>query len=147
MKRIDVGSAGGRRPAPGYDVYTDIFQPDRPPKDGKFIICPMEDMSIFADKEFDFARCHHVIEHVNDPEKACSELIRIAKAGAITFPTLQAEIMWGRPDHNWFVAIDRGRLYFITKQHPSYGTRKQFPRCEWDVTFNWEGSFNWVIVE
>ena len=150
--RIDIGSGGGKRPAKGYNVYTDIFMPDRPPL-GRFVVCPMEDMSCFKDKEFDYARCHHVIEHVNDPEKACNELMRIAKAGIIAFPTAQAEIMFGRPDHNWFVFAEvrrkrlPRRLLFIKKRHPSYGVLREVTWCETGFDFEWEDSFEWQIIE
>lgn len=150
MRRIDIGSGGGKRPAKGYDVYTDIFQPDRPPPN--FIICPMEDMP-FKDKEFDYARCHHVIEHVNDPDAACSELIRIAKAGIVAFPTAQAEIMFGRPDHNWFVFWENRRrrsvprLLFIRKRYPSYGVLREVTWCETGRDFEWVDSFEWQIIE
>jgi ubiquinone/menaquinone biosynthesis C-methylase UbiE len=106
----------------------------------------MEDMSVFHDKEFDYARCHHVIEHTNDPDLACSELIRIAKAGIFSFPTPQAELMFGRRDHNWFVFVDRGRLLFVKKRNPSLGIERRLTGCELNVDFKWEGSFKWVTV-
>jgi len=145
MRRIDIGSGGGRRPAFGYDMYTDIDMPADPPS--PFVRCPMEDMSAFKDHEFDFARCHHVIEHVNDPNKACAELIRIAKAGILSFPPPQAEIMFGRKDHQWFVFVDHGRLLFVRKRNPSYGVPRAVTGCELNVDFPWEGSFKWQVVE
>ena len=144
MKRIDIGSGGGNRPADGFDCYTDINMPKEPPM--FFVQCPMEDMP-FGDKEFDFARCHHVIEHTNDPNRACSELIRIARAGVISFPPPQAEIMFGRRDHNWFVFVDRKRLLFVKKRHASYGVPRSVTRCELNVSFEWEGSFEYQVVE
>jgi len=144
MKRIDVGSGGGRRPAPGYDMYTDINMPAEPPS--PFVQCPME-MMPFKDKEFDYARCHHVIEHTNDPGLACSELIRIAKAGILSFPTPQAELMFGRKDHNWFVFVDRGRLLFVRKRNPSLGIERRLTGCELNVDFKWENDFKWQMVE
>jgi len=144
MKRIDVGSGGGRRPAPGYDMYTDINMPAEPPS--PFVQCPME-MMPFKDKEFDYARCHHVIEHTNDPGRACSELVRIAKAGILSFPTPQAELMFGRKDHNWFVFVDRGRLLFVRKRNPSLGIERRLTGCELNVDFKWENDFKWQMVE
>ena len=143
MKRIDIGSGGGRRPAAGYDMYTDVNMPKVPPE--PFVQCPMEKMP-FGDHEFDWARCHHVIEHVQDPDLACSELIRIAKAGLLSFPPPQAELMFGRRDHNWFVFVDRNRLLFVRKRHPSYGVPRSETRCQLNVDFEWNGTFEWQVV-
>lgn len=146
-KRIDVGcGAGPKRPAAGYDAYCDVLSPSvvmaKP-----YFQCGMEDMSCFEDKEFDFARCHHVIEHTQDPNKACSELVRIAKAGIISFPTMQAELLFGRRDHNFFVTIDHGRLLFIRKRYPCYGVPRSVTGAELNIDFSWEGSFKWQVVE
>jgi ubiquinone/menaquinone biosynthesis C-methylase UbiE len=148
MKRIDLGCGGTlKRAAPGYDVYTDVIDESKVEAIlGKYVKCPMELMP-FGNKEFDFARCHHVIEHTQNPDEACNELIRIAKAGIISFPPMQAEIQFGRKDHNWFVCIDKGRLLFIKKRHPSYGVPRRVTMCELNVNFEWEGSFQWQTVE
>lgn len=167
MKRIDLGSGGGKRPAPGYDIYTDINIPKKPP--ANFVHCALESMPMFADKEFDFARARHCIEHVVDPDKACSEIIRIAKAGVISFPSPQAEMMHGIPEHNWYVFLEeppkrQKRLLFIRKWHSSFDKTQIRDRSgDWiplighkdaksytaqtQVNFEWEGSFNWVVYD
>ncbi len=142
--KIDIGSGDGKRPAKGYDVYTDVFLP-RTPMPGKFVLCPMEKMP-FKDKEFDYARCHHVIEHTEDPDKACSELVRIAKGGILSFPPAQAEIMFGRKEHRWFVFLDKGCLLFIAKRHPSYAVPRKQTGCELNVDYHWEDNFEWQVV-
>lgn len=150
--RIDLGCGGTvKRAAKGYDVYTDIIPVEKITEEfhrdrNLYVSCPMESMP-FGDKEFDFARCHHVIEHVQDPDKACSEIVRIAKAGIISFPPMQAEIQFGRRDHNWFVCIDKGRLLFIKKRHASYGIPRNVTMCELNVNFKWVNSFQWQTVE
>ena len=146
LKKCDIGCGSGpNRPAKGFDAYCDIHDPNvvmaKP-----YWQCPMEEMTPFKDKEFDFARCHHVIEHTQDPDKACRELIRIAKAGIISFPPPQAEMMYGRKDHNWYVFIDRGRLLFVQKFHASLGIPRSVTRSELNVDFHWEGSFDWQVV-
>jgi len=61
--------------------------------DGKPVIqCDIARMP-FADKEFDFAYCSHVLEHVDDPAAACRELMRIAKRGYIETPS-PAKDLW-----------------------------------------------------
>jgi len=164
MKKIDIG-CGGRKLHEGYDVYTDIYKSDavknNPEVNKRFVLASMEDMSMFKDKEFDFARCHHVIEHVNDPDKACSELIRIAKSGVLYFPTVQADILIGRADHNWLIfPIDvkgekQKHLLFIRKRFKSYYPphKKALPPEIRPMIslqapiFRWKGSFKWTVVQ
>jgi ubiquinone/menaquinone biosynthesis C-methylase UbiE len=145
MKKIDVACGGTlQRCAPGYDVYCDVVEPELG-LPGKYVRCAMENMP-FIDKEFDYARCHHGIEHCTDPDAACSELVRIAKSGIISFPPMHAEIMFGRRQHNWFVVVDSGRLLFIEKRQPSYGIKSGVTRCKKNQDFKWEGSFDWMVV-
>lgn len=77
---------------------------------------PMDSDLPFRDKEFDFAICSHAIEHVEDPGKACSEMIRIAKAGLITAPFLFADLLFGRIYHRWLLVDRGGVLYFFRKR-------------------------------
>jgi len=35
----------------------------------------------FPDKSFDFVYCAHVLEHVDDPIRACREIMRVGKRG------------------------------------------------------------------
>ncbi len=144
--KIDVGCGGTlKRRASGYDVYTDIA-PCADDFDGLFVQTPIEEMAMFKDKEFDYARAHHCIEHCIDPNLGCRELCRIAHAGIISFPPMQAEIMFGRADHKWFVCVDRGRLLFIEKRHASYGIPRHQSACELNVNFEWEGEFQWLVL-
>ena len=145
IKKIDVACGGTlRRCAPGYDMYCDIVEPELG-LPGPYVRCSMENMP-FADKEFDFARCHHGIEHTTDPDKACSELVRIAKAGILSFPPPQAELLFGRADHRWFCFVDRGRLLFVKKRHASYGVARRVTNCQLNVNFNWTDTFEWQVV-
>jgi len=146
---LDLGCGSGpRRPAEQFSAYVDVI----PPRAGVVLPEPywctgMEDLSCFPDKTFDWVRSHHSIEHCVDPDAACREIQRVAAAGIISFPTMQAEIMFGRRDHNWFVTIDRGRLLFIRKRGGSYGIPRNMTGCELNVDFRWEGSFKWLVVE
>ena len=69
----------------------------------------------FSDKQFNFAYCHHAFEHIPDPQKACVEMCRVAKAGAIITPSIFAEIAFGRPYHLWFVMARSKTIIFILK--------------------------------
>jgi SAM-dependent methyltransferase len=76
--------------------------------------CPVEQMP-FADKEFDFVYCSHVLEHVQDPERACRELMRVGKRGYLETPTLGKD-MWlnvGKiSNHRWHVRLLNAVLEF-----------------------------------
>ena len=146
---LDAGSGiGPKRPARGFSAYCDIIVP----KNGDIVpenyhIAPLENMHCFADKQFDYVRCHHSVEHCLDPDKACAEIQRVGKSGLISFPPMQAEIMFGRSDHNWFVCIDRGRLLFIKKRNPSYGVPRKVTGCQLNVNFPWQDKFEWLVVK
>lgn len=80
---------------------------------------PLEDTG-FADKEFDFVYCSHVLEHATDPERACAELIRIAKRGYIETPSRTKDFflqMAGVSNHRWAVEMD-GDALAITEYTP-----------------------------
>ena len=74
----------------------------------------------FADKVFDFAYAHHVLEHVPDPKKACAEMCRVAQAGAVITPAVFAEVAFDRPYHLWFVLARENTLLFIEKESWDY---------------------------
>jgi len=76
----------------------------------------------FADKEFDFVLCNHVLEHIPDDYKAMSEIYRIMKKGAIAILNVPLDKNRGktledpaidtpekRKKHYW--AHDHVRLY------------------------------------
>jgi len=138
-KRIDIGC--GEKPQVCFDVYTDIYQP-KVEVPGKFVLCSVESMP-FQDDEFSYSRCHHVIEHTSNPDRACRELIRISKAGTLWFPTPQAELLFGRADHRWFVFVERGKLLFVAKRFASYKIKCA---CLKSIEFLWEKRFSWEIV-
>lgn len=76
--------------------------------------CGVEDMP-FEDGEFDFVYCSHVLEHVDSPERACQELMRVGKRGYIETPTRGKDI-WlnsaGVSNHRWYVEDVLGTLIF-----------------------------------
>ncbi|MEW6601098.1 MAG: FkbM family methyltransferase [Nitrospirota bacterium] len=76
--------------------------------------CSVEDMP-FSDGEFDFVYCSHVLEHANDPAKACRELMRIAKRGYIETPTGAKDLWLNTADvsnHRWTVEYENNALVF-----------------------------------
>ena len=110
---IESGSDGFPLATHIADLYSE-FSGKKP-----FTKCDVENMP-FQDKEFDFVYCSHVLEHVNDPVKACSELIRVGKRGYIETPTRLFEIMcnvgFNDPtEHKWYVNLIGNSLIFIPK--------------------------------
>ncbi|MEI8343161.1 MAG: methyltransferase domain-containing protein [Verrucomicrobiota bacterium] len=47
----------------------------------------------FADGEFDYVICSHVLEHVEDPCEFIAELVRVAKSGYLEYPTAYYEYL------------------------------------------------------
>jgi ubiquinone/menaquinone biosynthesis C-methylase UbiE len=76
--------------------------------------CNIENLT-FNDKEFDFVYCSHVIEFAKTPDKACEEIMRIAKRGFIETST-QGKDLWlnngKNRKHQWIVVNKCNRLIF-----------------------------------
>lgn len=67
--------------------------------------CNIEDMP-FDDNEFEFVYCSHVLEHTQNPDKACSELSRIARRGFIECPAFHKDMYFNNgivSNHLWKV--------------------------------------------
>lgn len=126
---VDLGC--GTHPVAGataaVDLYTDPEQ--RGEGNGETISLKMfEDRNIrfynqridaqlpFKDKEFDVAHSRHVFEHLDNPAKACKEMMRVAKSGVIITPSIFAECAFGRSYHKWLVLDRGGVLFFFRKR-------------------------------
>lgn len=80
-----------------------------------FVILDIHDLP-FRSKSVDYIYCCHVIEHVDNPEKACAELMRVGKAGYIEAPTFLKDAMFGWAKdmkHRWFIVQFGNRLVFF----------------------------------
>ena len=119
---LDIGS--GHPPFPFATHLTDLALKDGnvgsvgiPFKhvDGKPVYeCSIEDMP-FADKEFDFVYCSHVLEHVNNPEQACKELMRVGRRGFIESPTPGNDLLPNSAqmsNHRWDIELKGNTLIF-----------------------------------
>lgn len=146
---LDAGSGiGAKRPALNFSAYCDIIVPKKEDTvPDNYHVAPLEDLSCFSDKMFDWVRCHHSLEHTVDPDKACKEIMRVGKAGIISYPPMWSCMLFGRSDHNWFMTEDHGRLLFIRKRHKSYGIPRRDVGTELNRNFMWEDSFRWLVVE
>jgi len=79
----------------------------------------------FPDRSFDFVTCSHVLEDIRDPIWVCQEMMRVAKAGYIEVPSIEAELSigmesrhWaGHQHHHWLVEMKGDRVVFEMKPH------------------------------
>jgi hypothetical protein len=111
----------------------------------------------FADDQFDFALCITTLEDIRDPIWVCSELSRVAKAGYVEVPTIEAELIYnvegtgpflGHEHHRWLVDLVDGQLVFMHKPHNIHHdwTLRVIPRWRERMTLEdhllgvfWEG--------
>jgi SAM-dependent methyltransferase len=128
--------------------------------------CSVERMP-FADFEFDFVYCAHVLEHVQDPAAACRELMRIAPRGYIECPRSWTEFVFSAPDHRWLVDLEQHVLIFREKLPEEGGDplglrfeifawlEDPVFRRQWDspatqglrtVQLSWEGRFEFLVL-
>jgi SAM-dependent methyltransferase len=127
---LDVGSGG--YPFPYATVLVDRFleasrhRYEPLVRNGKPLIVADIHSLPFRDKCFDFVYCSHVLEHVNDPILACSELMRVGKRGFIETPTMGKDILfaWAKGRHKWHVvAIGQTLCFFEYSERQLDGIR------------------------
>lgn len=76
--------------------------------------CAVENLP-FADREFDFVSCCHVLEHSADPARACEELMRVAPRGYVETPSPGKDMFLNTAEvsnHLWQVRLWNGVLVF-----------------------------------
>lgn len=117
---VDLGSGGEPFPYATHliDLYPGETQHRYNPlkTDGKtFLQADIHNIP-FADKTFDFVYCSHVLEHVDDPQQVCEEIMRIGKRGYIEVPTRMSDIIFNFTHisnfHRWHVQAMGNTLIF-----------------------------------
>lgn len=119
---LDVGS--GDKPFWRADVIVDKYLHDNQQRNSGSVILDPKKLFVkadvenlpFKDKVFDFVFCSHLLEHVDKPEKAISEILRVAKAGYIEVPNSVLEIFKPFPPHLWYCLYDNETLIFRQKE-------------------------------
>src|SRR5207253_1521068 len=108
------------------DVLVDKFYVDSAERGGEalvtdrpIVVADAERLP-FRDKTFDFAYTSHLVEHLDRPDVFCAELMRVARRGFITCPSVYAEKFIGWGVHRWFVNVEHGALVFTQKSRPIY---------------------------
>jgi uncharacterized protein YbaR (Trm112 family)/SAM-dependent methyltransferase len=103
---LDVGS--GHNPNPRSDVLCDRYIEDDTERGGSIrvdrplIVADGHNLP-FKDKAFDYVIASHIIEHMDDPARFCSELQRVSRRGFIASPTEIAEHTFYWSFHKWYV--------------------------------------------
>lgn len=173
-KVLDIGSGGD--PFPLATHLADCCESEtihrsvKLKKDTRpFITCNIE-ATLFKDKEFDFVYCSHVLEHIDNPAKACEELMRIGKRGYIETPTKTSDIMFNftrlRNHHKWHIHAagntlifiewkdtelrDVGTNYFLEQFHSRWKNPFQYliynNRDLFVNMFLWENQFDYIVI-
>lgn len=171
-KVLDIGSGGD--PFPYATILADRFLEPSAHRSAKFdshglpvVVCDITAMP-FADAEFDYVVCSHVLEHVDDPIQACRELQRVGRAGFIETPSLLKDALfaWAKDMHKWHVVgIGQKLVFFEYSQrqlqglgdsawrdvifgsvyHPlqrAFNTNQDL----FNVMFEWHGSFEAIAL-
>ncbi|MCK5536245.1 MAG: class I SAM-dependent methyltransferase [Bacteroidales bacterium] len=135
----------------------------------KFIKGDVQELP-FEDKSFDFIYCSHVLEHVEEPQKALDEILRVGKKGYIEVPTKTSDIIFNfirlKNFHKWHINIvdntiifieytDKERrdtgdkeLFFMAHSLFSNSIQRMYRRNKdlFSSMFVWEGTFNYLII-
>ena len=70
----------------------------------------------FADKEFDYVICSHVLEHVENADVFLREIQRVGKRGYLEFPTIYYDYLYNFPEHQLFLLYRDGVINWMTKK-------------------------------
>src|SRR3989344_3020091 len=119
---LDVGS--GDKPFWRADVIVDKYLKDDQQRNSGSMLFDKKKLFIqgnvenlpFKDKVFDFVFCSHLLEHVENPDKAISELTRVAKKGYIEVPYAIVDLLKPFPPHLWLCNYENNMLTFHQKK-------------------------------
>lgn len=123
----------------------------------------VKDIGIFVDgditktkfkrKSFDFSFCSHLLEHVERPDLAIAEIMRISKRGYIEVPNGILESIKPFSSHLWFVYEVNNTLVFYRKSKKIHKVlthnslrysyllpliHRPFIRLYWETNINFE---------
>lgn len=141
---LDVGS--GDKPFWRADVIVDKYLDDDQQRHSGAIVYDKRKIFLegdveklpFKDKVFDFVFCSHLLEHVENPDKAISELTRVAKKGYIEVPSAIVDLLKPFPPHLWFCFYKKDTLIFHQKEekkNPLVEETERFGKIFYDNSF------------
>jgi len=121
---LDIGS--GPAPFPGATVLCERYLDNTVHRYGKVITndLPIVQADInalpFPDKKFDFVYCAHVLEHVENPIKACGEIMRVGRRGYLETPNFMKDALFchaGLMHHRWHTVAAGNTIFFFEYTH------------------------------
>lgn len=74
----------------------------------------------FADAEFDYVICSHVIEHVLDVPLFMAEMFRVAKRGYLEYPTILFDYLYNFSVHVNFIKRQGESLVYMRKDEAEF---------------------------
>ncbi|MEO5953040.1 MAG: methyltransferase domain-containing protein [Chloroflexia bacterium] len=163
---LDVGS--GHNPNPRSDILCDRYIEDDTERGGSIkvdrplIVADAHNLP-FKDGAFDYVIASHIIEHMDDPVRFCSELQRVAKRGFIASPTELAEHMFYWTFHKWYVNKVNNKLilhpkvnvpnifgdlfHYLYEYNPWYARfHRSLPDMFW-MEYEWNAKINIEITD
>jgi SAM-dependent methyltransferase len=137
---LDIGSGGD--PFPFATVLADRYLSQTEHRAIDFrsngkptVICDIHHLP-FGEKVFDFVVSCHVLEHIDDPIRACEEIQRVGKAGFIETPRLMKDVLFNWADfihHRWYLEkINKNLVFFEYDQPLKNGINSP---AWWDMIF------------
>ena len=157
-KVLDVGP--GHAPLPWATHAVDFV--DVPNAPCPVIKCDLANEPLpFADKEFDFVYCRHVLEDMFNPFPLCEEMSRVGKAGYVEVPSPMAELgrgvdgsappYRGYHHHRFIGWVYNTELRFVSKypfveylhfeEEQLAGLLRQHPKY-WNTFYLWQDRIN-----
>jgi SAM-dependent methyltransferase len=127
---LDVGNGGNPFPHAGVlvDRFLDVSPTRRErlvTKNKPFVQADIHDLP-FGDKSFDYIYCVHVLEVIENPLRACQELMRVGKRGFIETPTAGKDMLfaWAKGLQKWHVVgIGQTLCFFEYSERQLHGIR------------------------
>lgn len=89
-------------------------------KTDKSVIYYDGDRFPFADKEFDYVICSHVLEHVPNADVFLKEIQRVGKKGYLEFPTLYYDYLYNIPEHTLLLLEKDACIKWMTKKESGF---------------------------
>lgn len=169
-KVLDIGS--GNNPFVRADILCERSVADDTERVGKIVIdrpLVMADVTLlpFIDNAFDVIVCCHLLEHLEKPEDAIKEIMRVGRSGIIEVPSEYFEKINSHPYHYWFITHENNILKFRPKSKPVFDEflTKFFHEKIWlidkhfmkfynsnrykyfNIRFHWKGKINYSIQD